>query len=405
MSRIQYSIASADNGQQFVTIFADGALSPPAADDHPNFDAIVGACEASRRGEDVDPAEVMALFDIAKTVSEKFQRLTERVSVQGGTIFLDGDPVHGTLQEQILDFVEAGEDFGPLVNFYEKLVTNPLGDVREGLYDWIQGQKQEGALTITPGGDVLGYKAVTSVETADGTKYRPSHTSRNGGDRVNGVEVEAGKYIEQGIGDTVEMPRSKVLHAPSQACGDGLHIGTWNYAKGFTGDTVLLVQFSPRDIVSLPDRNSTWKLRVCRYTVIGPVDGPLDVPLYITDEADVPTPDTPDLVLDGPLAEGDRVEDSCGDLGTIVADPKAESGLAVEYDDPKFHNVDLDKSDVAEAGQDGAWVRRIHGKGGPTSQAAKGRGKNPAQDSLGRFSAGRPGSKRSGSTGRFVPQS
>jgi hypothetical protein len=44
---------------------------------------------------------------------------------------------------------------------------------------------------------------------------------------------------------------------------------------------------------------------------------------------------------------------------------------------------------------------RSHGKGGATSLAAKGTGRNPAQDAKGRFSSGRPGSKRDPKTGRF----
>lgn len=402
---IQFSLVTSDEGQQFVTVFADGQVTPPAADDHPNFSLIVAACEAALRGEDVDAAEVVGLFDVAQTVSQKFQQLTERVSVEGGTVYLDGDPVHGSLQEQILDFVQAGEDFGPLVSFYEKLVTNPLGDVREGLYDWITGQTEsgEGTLTITPEGNVIGYKSVKATTNDAGeTVYVPSRTS-SGGDRVNGVEVASGKFIEQQPGDVVEMPRSKVLHAPSRACGDGLHIGTWQYASTFYGgNTVLLVEFNPRDIVSLPDSNSTWKLRVCRYTVLGVADAPLDTPLYLTEAAKADlSEDAADLILDGPLSEGDRVRDWDGDEGVLVLDDEAEAGLSIQYDDSRFGNVPLDHADVAGKGE-GLVVHRIHGKGGPTSQAAKGRGKNPHQDASGRFSQGRPGSARSGKAGRFT---
>jgi hypothetical protein len=271
MSNVQYSIVGSGE-DAFITVFVAGAERPGVApSDHPNFDAIVAAAKAN------DPT-VLDLFDIGQKVADQFRQLTERVAVKNGVITFDGDPVHGTLQDQILDFLDAGEDFGPLVNFYEKLATNPLGDVREGLYDWIEGQKSGGALTITPEGDLLGYKSVQSHTREDGTTvYRPS---RPGAGVVNGVDVKPGQYIEQVPGDTVEMPRSTVLHAPSQLCGDGLHIGTWNYASTFYGDTVMLVQFSPRDIVSLPDNNSSWKLRVCRYKVVEPVTEPLVAPVY-----------------------------------------------------------------------------------------------------------------------------
>lgn len=422
MSPIQFSHvrSQSDSQPDHVVVFIPGkGLQPPVSSDHPSYKAILAACAASMNGEHVDEAELHDLFDVGATITRKFQRLTERVAISdAGVLTLDGDPVHGTLQEQILEFVDAGEDFEPLVNFYEKLVTNPLGDVREGLYSWIKGQRDGGTLTITKDGDLLGYKSVHSA-TPEWRKdqtlvYRPS---RRGEGVVNGRDVARSEYIEQTAGDVVEMPRSRVLNAPSQACGDGLHIGTWTYAERFQGDTVLLVRFSPRDIVSLPDSNSTWKLRVCRYTVVGPVDGPLDVPLYLTpdeqaeqersvnydltdDEYDDLFEDDEDidLTLDSGLTAGDRVEDEDGDRGTVI---DTGCGLEVEYDS-ELSNATVNPDGSGEFGGERALTfARIHGKGGPTSQATKGSGRNPAQDDKGRFSNGRPGSQRDSGTGRF----
>ncbi len=283
------------------------------------------------------------------------------------------------------------------MRFYEKLTTNPLGDVRDGLYDWITGQTANGGmLTITEDGDVLGYKSVQASRpewrTGVSTVYRPSW---RGAGTVNGIDVPSDKYIEQAPGDVVEMPRSKVLHAPSRACGDGLHIGTYDYAERYVGDTVMLVQFSPRDIVSLPDSNSTWKLRVCRYTVIGPVTEPLDVPVYMTAaESGGCDQDDGELVFGGNFEVGDRVEDCDGDEGEVVGFD-SDGDPRVKYDDMTFGTVGVEGAELVN-------LTRQHGKGGPTSQEAKGRGRNPAQDALGRFSAGRPGSQRSASTGRFA---
>ncbi len=445
---IIFSLVSTED-DKFVTVFAPGRDPLPASSTHPNFAAIVGACMASSEGDDaISVDQVCDLFDIAATVERKFARLSERVTVNADGIMLDGDPVHGTLQEQILDFLDAGEDFGPLVNFYEALMTNPLGDVREGLYSWITGQTANGGkLTITQDGNVLGYKSVNAASpewrTDVDTVYVPS---RRGAGTVNGIDVSPSQFIEQAPGDVVEMPRSKVLNAPSQACGDGLHIGTWEYAKAFYGDTMLLVEFNPRDIVSLPDSAATWKLRVCRYTVIGPVVEPLDVPVYLTkgvepeDQCQGGCDQDPAL-----LREGDRVEDGWGDRATVLTDE--DSGhVRARYDNSKYAQDAEFPSDwftrvadmtfepgdrvrdahgdeatvVAGADEDGHveveyengsygndWfspseLTRIHGKGGPTSYAAKGSGRNPSQDEKGRFSAGRPGSARDGSTGRFA---
>ncbi len=400
------AITTNDKGEKFLVAFIPGASEPLLAhESHPNFSRITAQFLAG------DSEGFADLFDIPKAIERGFQRLSERVTVKGDSILFDGDEVHGTIVDAILSMLDAGEDFEPLVKFYEKLTTNPLGDVRQGLYDWIAGQKANGNFTITDEGNVLGYKSVRSASptwrTDQSVVYRPS---RAGEGIVNGRDVASNEYIEQVPGDVVEMPRSRVLHAPSRECADGLHIGTWNYADSFSGDTVMLVEFNPRDIVSVPDNNSSWKLRVCRYTVIGPVTEPLDAPVYHTSD---PEPDDLsddrydlDVSVEG-LQIGDRVRDPDGDEGEVVYD-FGTGVFEVEYDNEDFENFEWDEDDLTPLTESGETATgrgsdgRLHGKGGPTSQAAKGRGKNPAQDSLGRFSAGRPGSQRDSKTGRFA---
>lgn len=373
-----------DAGEKFIFVLAPGHSEPLTAhQSHPNWSRIQEQFLAQDEDGFAD------LFDIPATVERAFQRLSERVTAKNGKIYFDGDEVHGTIVEAILGFMEAGEEVGPLVNFFEKLTTNPLGNVQDGLFSWITGQKSEGNFTITPEGDILGYKSVKSTTP----QWRGDHDivyvpSRTGGGIVNGVEVSNDQFIEQVPGDVVEMPRSRVLNEPSAACGDGLHIGTYAYAKTFYGgNTVMLVKFSPRDIVSLPDSNSTWKLRVCRYTVLGPVDAPLDVPLYNVEQ---PVDDDDlDVSLDA--------EQSVADLAAeneLRAAEAAEAATTVTFGSGSAQATRA-RQRTAEARE------RVHGKGGATSQAAKGRGRNPAQDEAGKFSAGRPGSKRDGS-GRFA---
>jgi hypothetical protein len=263
----QFSLVKTTD-DQFVTVFVPGRDPLPANSSHPNFRAIVAACAAQASGEDVNADEVADLFDIPATIQRKFQRLSERVSVEGNHVLLDGDPVHNTLTEQILAFMDEGEDFDPLVNFYEKMLTNPIGDVREGLYDWIAGQTSDGSkVTITEDGDLVGYKGVwpAAQKGAQGEGYVPSRSNTTP-IRVNDETLPIGAFAVQNAGDTVEMPRAQVSE-PSYECGVGLHIGTATYARSF-GPVLLKVKFSPRDVVSAPDANASWKLRVCRYTVL-----------------------------------------------------------------------------------------------------------------------------------------
>lgn len=279
MSNIQFSHVVHD-GNDFLSAFLPGGeFCGPADSSHPNFKRIVALAAAKVQGEDVSVEDVRDAFDVPAAVQRAFQRLSDRITVEGDTVKLDGDPIDNTLTEQILALLNEGEDFAPLVNFYEKLLTNPLGDVREGLFDWIKGQTSDGSkVTITPDGNLIGYKGVWPAgqgHGGDGSKggYVPS---RAGMGIVNGVEVNP---IQQDVGDTVEMPRS-TLSEPSMECGVGLHVGTWNYAKRF-GPVCMIVEFNPRDVVSAPDANSSWKLRVCRYKVVEIAgEFPVDTSVY-----------------------------------------------------------------------------------------------------------------------------
>lgn len=284
------------DGTTFVTLVgSDRGILGPIADSHPNFSKIAEIAAEALLGKVVDEDNLHDLADVEKAVSERFAKLSERVTVKGGKVYFDGDAVSGPLEDQLLDFLDAGEDFGPLVKFYEKIATNPLGNVKDALYAFITQQKQKGALTITEDGDVIGYKSYTTRKpewrTDEGleTVLTPS---RRGVGTVNGIDVGPDQYIETTVGDVVEMPRSKVLNKPSAACGDGLHIGTWQYASRFTGDAVALVRFSPRDVVSVPNAHE-GKIRVCRFTVIKVVKAPLNTPVYTEDKQK----DEGDLIL------------------------------------------------------------------------------------------------------------
>jgi hypothetical protein len=408
LSNVQF--ITADDGSQYVIAISYAPEPLLAPDSHPNFKAI------GQKWLDGDAEGFADLFDIPASITSAFSRLSEQVTVKDDTIYFDGDPVHGVVEQAILDTLSAGEDVGAIVNFYEKLNTNPLGDVKEGVYTFLasQGQKS-GGFTLTPEGNILGYKSVQAQtpEWREGydTVYVPS---RRGEGIVNGREVGGGEYIETVVGDTVEMPRSRVLHDLSRACGDGLHVGTFSYASTFSGDTVQLVEFSPRDIVSYPDNYADFKLRVCRYKVVDIVTEALDTPVWHAPDVE------PDDLSNERYDEDDDL-DLDADVDEAQAeydDAESEASEAEDYLD-SLYSARADAEEISDAQDDlraaerrvdeasdrldeALTAKRNHGRGGATSQAAKGRGRNPAQDNLGRFSGGRPGSDRDTSTGRFV---
>jgi hypothetical protein len=244
-----------------VTVVVDG-VPHVAGNDHPNYQEIV---RLAAMGDE----SVVDLFDLSVVIARKFEQVSDRVSIRDGRVYLDGDEneVHSALNEQIVEFHKAGVDFMPLVNFYDKIEQNPNPDSREQLYAWLKAHK----FTITPEGDLLGYKGVR--KTADG-KYQSINHGRA---IVNGVEFTGA--IPNNPGDVVTMPRSEVEHNPSSGCSRGLHVGTWNYASDFAQGEVLEVVVNPRDVVSVPHDCYAQKLRTCRYVVTGVASGDYGTPL------------------------------------------------------------------------------------------------------------------------------
>lgn len=248
------------SGQQNLTVFdPDTGDVYVATNDHPNWDSILERLENGGR-------EVLDLFDVTKVIATKFQALSERVSVRNGRIYLDGDEVNNALTQQILRFLDNGEDFEPLVKFYDRLAQNPNQESVTQLYNWLNSHD----FTITSDGYIVGYKGVDS----DGNGGYLS--LKSGTAIVNGEEVTG--YIPNNVGSVIEMPRSEVTFDPDLTCSYGLHIGTYEYAKNWAS-TVLKVLVDPRDVVSVPSDHNGQKLRACRYRVLEVIDAKIDQPV------------------------------------------------------------------------------------------------------------------------------
>jgi len=250
-----FTLVGSDDGDRYISVFIPGQNPLVAHSSHPNFDAIVD-------GVNVGDDSVAELFDIANTLSTKFERLTERVSVANGRLYLDNVEVHNSLADTVIRFLnERVDDWKPLVRFFENVQNNPNDHSREQLFTWMD----ERQFSITENGMIVGYKG---VDKRDG-KYL---STRGGKAIVNGEVIEG--LIPQSIGDVVEMPRDEVAHNPNASCSTGLHVADYNYATSY-GSTMLEVHVNPRDVVSVPTGDGLAKVRVCRYLVVGELDRPV----------------------------------------------------------------------------------------------------------------------------------
>jgi hypothetical protein len=263
MNKLQFALVKNEEGSGII-VYVPGTAPKVADDTHPNFAKIV---EGAENGD----ASVVKLFDVAETISEEFESLSERVSVKNGTVYLDNEPVHDSLTGQILRFMDEGEDFMPLVNFFENVQNNPNEHSREQLFSWLSGRK----FTINAAGNIVGYKGVNPTGTDGGFESVHSGKAIVDGKMVNG-------RIPNKIGSTIEMPRGEVHHDPSQGCSTGLHVADFDYASGW-GSVVLEVEVNPRDVVSVPTDSNYAKVRCCRYTVVGVKDSAYTTALRPTD--------------------------------------------------------------------------------------------------------------------------
>ena len=265
---ISYNLYSATNGEQSLTVLWEGELLSVSSS-HSNFGEIRRRCEAGEPGKDFE-----GLFSLEKAVAEKFSRLSERVTVSGGNVYFDGDPIDNSLTKQIVRFLSEGvEDWKPLVLFLEKVALNPSENSREQLYRFLDHWD----LPITKDGDFVAYKGVRSTDNG--------YTSISEGSAiVDGVAHKGA--IPNAVGSVVEMPRSLVADNPNIACHTGLHAGTYAYARGFAQGALLRVVINPRDVVSVPNDWSSQKVRVCRYTVLEVNDVEYTGAYYADDEVD-----------------------------------------------------------------------------------------------------------------------
>lgn len=273
-----------DGDEANVVVFVPGEDGPLVAhSSHPNFNSIVQAARAQDYG-------VVKLFDVASTIAQKFERLSERITTANGELFLDGEVLDGVVTDHILRSMEAGlKDWEPLVKFIEALSTNPNQESVDQLYTWIKAA----GLVIDTDGMIVGYKGVSRTDPLS-TKFQ----SINSGKAIVNGEVKSGR-IPQNAGDVVEMPRSEVQFNPAVGCSQGLHVGSYSYASGFAQGALLEVRVNPRDVVSVPTDCGAQKMRVCRYTVVDVIDQPYSAPIIGAEYADEDLYEDFDLWGDG----------------------------------------------------------------------------------------------------------
>lgn len=216
--------------------------------DHVNY----GAIKANLKNDKV----LATLVDIPKSIKVATKGTVE---IHGDVVKYKGEEMHNALTRRIVGLVREGLPFEGFVNLLERIMKNPSNRSRQEGYNFLD---KEG-IPITPEGMVLGYKVVQS-----------DYWSKTGGKlKLLQGKVRADGRIYNAPGEVIECERGDVDDNAQNTCSHGLHVGGVGYATPggafySTGDKVVIIEFDPADIVSVPNDYNATKIRVCKYKVV-----------------------------------------------------------------------------------------------------------------------------------------
>lgn len=178
-------------------------------------------------------------------------------SVVNGFIEYKGTQIVSSLSQRILSMIEEGFDHQPMLRFVQNLYDNPSQRCLAELYKFLEHKK----LPITEDGCFIGWKGV-SVANSDFTDKMKRSVLKG-----QLVDKYTGTSFRNEPGDVNEMSRNQVCDDPEVGCSGGLHIGSFEYAKGWSS-VVVVCKVNPRDVVSVARDSDFQKVRCCKYQVL-----------------------------------------------------------------------------------------------------------------------------------------
>ena len=185
-----------------------------------------------------------------EAITFKFNNQDFHIS-NDGVVSINGATLPSSLSKVIVALYKEDAPIEPLINFWNKLQSNPSNRLINSLYNFIDRNN----ITLFPDGDLLLYRVVRKTNTP-GTY----------------VDIYTGKMV-QSIGDTLSISRSSVDDRDEVSCSHGLHVCAFSYTNHYGNvhsgeDVVVNVKVNPVNIVSNPTDYNCAKLRVCEFTIV-----------------------------------------------------------------------------------------------------------------------------------------
>jgi len=230
-----------------ITVFLPDGTCPAVTSDHPSFAKIKALL---LKGEHDG---VPALMDMRKGFEKMGGGL---LTVSGNEVLYMGRSLQSYQAQKLMSMFKQGhQNIKPYSRFVERLEQNPSFRAREEFARFADYEE----LPIDEEGFVYAWRGLLG-----------DYYSRSGNlnTRVLKGKVNASGQILNEIGAEIEVERADVDDNCNRTCSQGLHVGSLNYARGWSGGKLVLVKFDPKDVVSVPTDCNGQKCRVCRYWVL-----------------------------------------------------------------------------------------------------------------------------------------
>jgi hypothetical protein len=236
---------------------------------HPQYAGLVECVHAG------DADEFVTLINTGSQIEDWSEGDFE---FREGFLYFEDEQVASQPTSRVIEMIQQGFPHKPMLNYLTNLYDNVSERAVQESYTWSSHK----GLPITDDGMMVGYKGV-AVHRGDTINVKNGEL--NDGDHVDRY---TGKTFRNNVGDVCSMKRRQVCDDHTQGCSSGLHVGTYEYACDWAGNSgvVVLVKFNPKDIVSVPSDCDCQKMRVSEYEVIAIAREQLEEAVYEDDYSD-----------------------------------------------------------------------------------------------------------------------
>jgi len=247
-----------------VVLFKDGKPTKIENTDK-RYARVIAALKLPLGEQDAAIDEALIHININKDIESK----GFCVNYSTGEVTYKGENLPTPLAQKVMSLIEENLPVTLLERFWENLKLNPSYNSIRELYDFLAYKE----LPITEDGCFLAYRGL-----------REDYYSVNGNTSTKVLQgiVDSQGHIYNGVGEHIEVFRGDVDDDRNHHCSQGVHAGSYDYAKGWSRGKLVVVKINPKDVVSVPSDCNCQKLRCCAYTVISEIEH--EISDSVTDE-------------------------------------------------------------------------------------------------------------------------